>query len=173
MTTKETWILIKTAFNAWSDDHVQSMGAALAYYTMFSIAPVLLIVIAIAGLAFGEEAARGEIAGQFQTLIGEQGALAMQALVESVNQPTKGLTATLIGGGLLLIGATTVFGELQSSLDRIWRVPGRDRSKWPVGLDSLAPAVVRHDPGHWLCPYGVAGLERWACGSRKMVVAAV
>ena len=106
MTTKETWILIKAAFDAWSDDHVQSMGAALAYYTMFSIAPLLLIVIAIAGLAFGEEAARGEIAGQFQTLIGEQGALAIQALVESVNQPTKGFTATLIGGGLLLIGAT-------------------------------------------------------------------
>ena len=108
MTTKETWILINAAFNAWSDDHVQSMGAALAYYTMFSIAPLLLIVIviAIAGLAFGEEAACGEIAGQFQTLIGEQGALAIQALVESVNQPTKGFTATLIGGGLLLIGAT-------------------------------------------------------------------
>ena len=73
MTTKETWILINAAFNAWSDDHVQSMGAALAYYTMFSIAPLLLI--AIAGLAFGEEAARGEIAGQFQTLIGEAGGI--------------------------------------------------------------------------------------------------
>ena len=128
MTTKETWILIKTAFTAWNDDHAQSMGAALAYYTLFSMAPLLLIVIAIVGFIFSEEAARGEIAGQFQSLMGEQGALAVQALVESVNQPTQGFIATLIGGGLLLIGATTVFGELQNSLDRIWRAPVRDRS---------------------------------------------
>ncbi|MBK8755281.1 MAG: YihY/virulence factor BrkB family protein [Candidatus Competibacteraceae bacterium] len=128
MTTKETWFLIKTTFISWSDDHAQSMGAALAYYTLFSMAPLLLIVIAMVGLMFGEAAARGEIAGQFQILMGEQGALAVQALVESVNQPTQGFIATLIGGGLLLIGATTVFGELQNSLDRIWRAPGRDRS---------------------------------------------
>ncbi len=128
MTTKETWFLIKTTFISWSDDHAQSMGAALAYYTLFSMAPLLLIVIAMVGLMFGEAAARGEIAGQFQALMGEQGALAVQALVESVNQPTQGFIATLIGGGLLLIGATTVFGELQNSLDRIWRAPDRDRS---------------------------------------------
>ncbi len=168
MTTKETWILIKTAFNAWSDDHVQSMGAALAYYTMFSIAPLLLIVIAIAGLAFGEEAARGEIAGQFQTLIGERGALAMQALVESVNQPTKGFTATLIGGGLLLIGATTVFGELQSSLDRIWRVPGRDRSSslWDLIRSRLLSFGMILGIGFVLMvslvlSAGLAALEKW------------
>ncbi|WP_034432968.1 YhjD/YihY/BrkB family envelope integrity protein, partial [Candidatus Contendibacter odensensis] len=75
MTTKETWFLIKTTFISWSDDHAQSMGAALAYYTLFSMAPLLLIVIAMVGLMFGEAAARGEIAGQFQALMGEQGAL--------------------------------------------------------------------------------------------------
>ena len=80
---KETWILIKTAFTSWSDDYAQSMGAALAYYTLFSIAPLLLIVISITGFVFGEEAARGEIAGQLQNLMGEQGALAVQSLVEN------------------------------------------------------------------------------------------
>jgi len=125
MTMKETWILIKTAFTSWSDDYAQSMGAALAYYTLFSIAPLLLIVISITGFVFGEEAARGEIAGQLQNLMGEQGALAVQSLVESVNKPTQGITATVIGVVLLLVGATTVFGELQDSLDRIWRAPVR------------------------------------------------
>lgn len=168
MTTKETWILIKTAFTSWSDDHAQSMGAALAYYTLFSIAPLLLIVIAMAGLVFGEEAARGEIAGQFQTLMGEQGALAVQALVESVNQPVQGFIATLIGGGLLLIGATSVFGELQNSLDRIWRVPGRDRSDglWRLIRSRLLSFGMILGIGFVLMvslvlSAGLAALEKW------------
>jgi membrane protein len=122
---KQTWILVKTAFFAWSDDYAQSMGAALAYYTMFSIAPLLLIVISITGLVFGEEAVRGEIAGQLQNLMGTQGALAVQTLLQSVSKPTQGLAGTTIGVVLLLIGATSVFGELQNSLDRIWHAPGR------------------------------------------------
>ena len=125
MTMQETWILVKTAFNSWYEDYAQSMGAALAYYTMFSIAPLLLIVISIAGMVFGEEAARGEIIGQLHSLMGEQGAAAVQALLESVNKPAQGLTATLVGAGLLVVGATSVFGELQNALDRIWRAPGR------------------------------------------------
>jgi len=125
---KETWILIKTALVAWSDDYAQSMGAALAYYTMFSIAPLLLIVISMTGFVFGEEAVRGEIAGQLRNLMGEQGALAVQSLLQSVSQPAQGFTATIFGVGLLLIGATSVFGELQNSLDRIWRAPSRART---------------------------------------------
>lgn len=125
MTMKETWILIKTALSSWSDDYAQSMGAALAYYTMFSIAPLLLIVISITGFVFGEEAARGEIAGQLQHLMGEQGAMAVQTLLQSLNKPAQGITATIIGVVLLLVGATTVFGELQDALDRIWRAPVR------------------------------------------------
>lgn len=134
MTVKETWILIKTAFFAWSDDYAQSMGAALAYYTMFSIAPLLLIVISITGFVFGEEAVRGEIAGQLQSLMGAQGALAVQSLLQSVSKPTQGLSAAIIGGGLLLIGATSVFGELQDSLDRIWRAPSRHKTSGLWGL---------------------------------------
>ncbi|MFD0912320.1 YihY/virulence factor BrkB family protein [Methylophilus luteus] len=123
MTMKEVWVLIKSAFTAWSDDYAQSMGAALAYYTMFSIAPLLLIVISITGIIFGQEAARGEIFGQLNNLMGEQGAMAVQTLLESTSQPAEGVTATVIGIVLLLVGATSVFGELQNSLDRIWKAP--------------------------------------------------
>jgi membrane protein len=116
---------------SWLDDFVPSMGAALAYYTLFSLAPLLLIVISVAGLAFGEEAARGEIQAQLQHLMGQAGAGAVQDVLASVRQPGAGLTGTAIGLMLLFVGATTVFAELQDSLDRIWHVPDIDRkSGW-------------------------------------------
>lgn len=125
------WGLIKQVASAWLDDYVPSMGAALAYYTMFSLAPLLLIVVSVAGLVFGEDAARGEIQAQLQDLMGERGAGAVQDLLSSVRDPTEGLAATAVGLVLLLVGATTVFAELQDALDRIWRVPGRLRkSGW-------------------------------------------
>jgi membrane protein len=120
---KHVWELVKKSVSAWIDDYAPSMGAALAYYTMFSIAPLLIIVIAVAGFVFGQEAVRGEVAAQLSGLIGGEGATAVQGLVESASEPAQGVTATVIGVVMLVIGATTVFGELQSSLDRIWRVP--------------------------------------------------
>ena len=118
------WQLARETFAAWSDDYASSMGAALAYYTMFSIAPLLLIVISVAGLAFGEQAARGEILDQLESLMGREGARAVQALLASVDKPAAGIWATLFGFGALVVGATTVIGELQDALDRIWCVPG-------------------------------------------------
>ena len=125
MTVDDLWGVIKAAASGWVDDYAQSMGAALAYYTMFSIAPLLLIVISIAGLVFGDEAARGEIFSQLEGMLGAPGALAVQGLLESVRQPSESVTATVFGVALLLIGATSVFGELQDALDRIWRAPVR------------------------------------------------
>lgn len=124
---KQIWTLAKAAFSSWLNDYAPSMGAALAYYTMFSIAPLILIVISTAGLVFGEEAVRGEIFGQLQGLMGDQGAQAVQGLLESVSEPKEGVAGTVIGTVLLLIGATTVFGELQDAFDRIWRVPEREK----------------------------------------------
>ena len=120
------WSLAQETLKSWSDDYASSMGAALAYYTMFSIAPLLLIVISVAGLFFGEQAARGEILDQLEGLMGAYGAHAVQALLASVNHPQAGVLATLLGVGALLIGATTVIGELQNALDRIWRAPQRN-----------------------------------------------
>jgi len=123
------WRLIKQVATSWLDDYVPSMGAALAYYTIFSLAPLLLIVVSVAGLVFGEDAARGEIQSQLQDLMGERGAGAVQNLLANARQPSESLAATAIGLVILLVGATTVFAELQDALDRIWRVPGRLRER--------------------------------------------
>lgn len=125
------WGLTKQVASSWLDDYVPSMGAALAYYTIFSLAPLLLVVISMAGLLFGEDAARGEIQAQLQNLMGERSAGAVQSLLVSVREPAEGLTATAVGLVLLFVGATTVFAELQNALDRIWRVPeGLRKTGW-------------------------------------------
>ncbi len=115
--------MVKKAVVAWNDDYAPSMGAAIAYYTTFSLAPLLLIVIGVAGLIFGEEAARGEIVYQLRGLVGEPGATAVQELLQSASRPDTSLLASFIGLVTLFIGATSVFAELQSALDRIWRAP--------------------------------------------------
>lgn len=105
------------------------LGAALAYYTVFSLAPLLLISIALAGFFLGEEAARGQVLNQLSGLIGEQGGQAMQDMVQNANaKPTTGLVASIIGVVTLLFGASGVFGQLQTSLNIVWGVepkPGR------------------------------------------------
>jgi membrane protein len=124
---KEIWSLFKQAVQAWSDDYAASMGAALSYYTLFSIAPLLLIVIAVAGWFFGDEAARGELTAGLQGLMGDEGARAIEDMIANASKPKEGIVATVVGLFVLLIGATTVFGELQSALDRIWRAPAREK----------------------------------------------
>ena len=123
MRIADIWPLIKQSVTSWSDDYAPSMGAALAYYTIFSIAPLLLIVISIAGLIYGEDAARGAIFSQISGLVGAEGAMAIQGLLRSVNKPSESIFATVVGVSTLLLGATTVFGELQDALNRIWRAP--------------------------------------------------
>jgi membrane protein len=117
------WQLVRKSITAWSDDYASSMGAALAYYTLFSLAPLLLLVIAVAGVAFGAEAARGQIVAQLGGLIGEEGATAIQGLLKSASEPAKSTIASIISVATLIVGATSIFAELQSDLDRIWRAP--------------------------------------------------
>ena len=124
---------------AWIDDFAPSMGAAISYYTVFSLAPLLVIVIAVAGAVFGREAVQGEIVGQLQGLIGREGAIAVQGLIKSASEPAKGLVAGIISIGVLLVCATTVFAELQSALDRIWHVPEKEK---PSGLWAVLRARV-------------------------------
>lgn len=123
------WSLLRETFQAWQTDKVPLWAAALAYYTAFSLAPLLVIAIAIAGAVFGQEAARGEVVGQIQGLVGKQGAEAIQAMLQNTQQPgSGGLLATVVGVGALLLGASGVFGQLQDAMNAIWGVepkPGR------------------------------------------------
>jgi membrane protein len=117
--------VLEKAANAWVEDRAQSMGAALSYYTVFSIAPLLLIATSVAGLVFGREATQGAIVQQLQLMMGKPGAEVVQNLLENVSKPAHGVLGTLVGLGVLVIGATSVFAELQNDLDRIWATPAR------------------------------------------------
>lgn len=111
------------------------MGASLAYYTLFALAPVLLMAIAIAGFVFGAEAVRGEIVGQIDQLVGREGAEALQALLEGASKRGSGVMATIIGSVTLLLASTGAFMELQTALNSIWRVkPRENTSAWKALL---------------------------------------
>jgi membrane protein len=120
--------LVLAAINGWFDVRAPSLGAAIAYYTVFSLAPMLLLVIVIAGMAFGEEAAEGAIMGQLSELIGRQGAGAIQGMIASADKSGSNVAATVASLVLLAVAATTVFGELQSSLNVIWKAAPPARS---------------------------------------------
>jgi membrane protein len=111
-----------TALRAWWDDDAIRLGASLAYYTLFALAPILLVATAVAGLAFGAEAARGQIVGQLDQLVGPDGARAVQSLLEGASHRRAGMLATVLGGITFVVAATGAFLELQAALNTIWRV---------------------------------------------------
>jgi membrane protein len=114
--------LLKQSFKEWQDDNVSQLAAALAYYTVFSLTPLLVLAIAIAGAVFGEEAARGEIVGQIQGLVGTSGAEAIETALDNANQPEISSIASLISIAVLLFGASGVFAQLQEALNTVWNV---------------------------------------------------
>ena len=118
----------------WLAHRASSKGAALAFYTLFSMAPILVLVIAIAGMFYGQQAARGELFAQLRSLLGAQGAAAVQLILAGTHNNAGGRLATIVAGALLLFGATSVFAELKASLDDIWQVP-------PLTQGSLWDAV--------------------------------
>lgn len=116
------WSVLKTAASEWSGDKASRLAAALSYYTIFSIAPLLLISIAVAGFFFGKEAASNEIFHQMRGLVGDSGAQAIQAMIEAASKKSTGLVATVVGLATLLFGASGAFGQLQDALNTIWEV---------------------------------------------------
>ena len=125
---KEAWKFLISVFDKWSMDKAPKLGAALSFYTIFSLAPLLVIIISVAGLIFGEDAARGEIVQQIEGLIGREGATIVQTALKNTSNSESGIIAILISLITSIIGSTIVFVELQDSLDLIWRVkpkPGR------------------------------------------------
>ena len=124
---KYVWNLGRDAVEGWLRHQVSRTGAALAFYTVFSLAPVLILSIAIAGFFFGERAARGEIVAQINGLIGTAGAGAVQAVLENAARPGAGVIATVVSVVTLIIGANTALAELKTGLDQIWDVPSESR----------------------------------------------
>jgi membrane protein len=136
---KHLFSLFVKAGKAWIDDFAPSMGAAISYYTVFSLAPLLIIVVAIAGAVFGRDAVEGQVVAQLSGLMGAQSASLVQGLLASASDTDKGLVAGLVSLVVLLIGATTVFAELQSALDRIWHVPASEK---PSGVVAIVKSRV-------------------------------
>lgn len=125
--------LLRQAGAAWLDDDAPTLGAALAFYTLFSLAPVLIVAVSVAGLVFGDKAAQGEIVRQFQGLMGTQGATAIEIILQSTNRPGLGVLATALSLIAILVGASGAFNELQDALNIIWKVHST-KSFWRVAL---------------------------------------
>jgi len=125
-TPHNVWLLFKDSGAKFIDDKAPRIGAALAYYTALSLSPLLLAVVAIAGLAFGQEAARGEIVDQFRDTIGTEAASFVEQMVLKSASQSSGIVATVIALTVLFFGASGVFADLQSALNTIWKVPGRE-----------------------------------------------
>lgn len=128
MSLKQIWRLLKETFKEWNDDKASRLAAALSYYTIFSLAPLLIIAIAIAGAVFGDDAASGEIVRQIQGLVGKDGAEVIQTALQNAQKPDTRNIASIISIGVLLFGASNVFAQIQDALNTIWEVqpkPGR------------------------------------------------
>jgi membrane protein len=124
--------LLKEAGAAWLADNAPRLGAALAFYTLFSLAPFLVVTVSVAGFVLGEKTAHGEIVRQFQGLMGPQGAAAIELVIQSRNQPTLGMFATTLGVLAIFVGASGTFNELQDALNTIWKVDSGPKSFWTV-----------------------------------------
>lgn len=126
---RQSWSLIQDAANGWSDHQASRIGAALAFYTVFSLGPVLLLTVVVAGFFFGQGVARGEIHQQVSNLIGSRAAAEVQTVLLRAHRPAAGIVATVVSVVTLLLSADTALVELKSGLDEIWSVPGGKR-RW-------------------------------------------
>ncbi len=133
---KGIWSLLKDSFKGFSDDKVPKLGGSLAYCTIFSLAPMLLVVIFLAGLFLGREAVQGSLDTQIGQLVGEDAAQQIQAIIKNISVNKQGIIPALIGIVTLLIGATAVFAEIQDSINGIWHLKLKPKQSWLVMLKS-------------------------------------
>jgi len=117
---KSVWPLLQQSFKGFSEDKVPKLSASLAYYTVFSLAPMLIVIISLAGFFFGQEAVSGQLFGQIQGIVGADAAKQIQEMIQNASLSNKGTLSLIIGLVTLLIGATTMFGEMQDSINGIW-----------------------------------------------------
>lgn len=122
---RDAWAVLKETGSDWSEDNASRLAAGLACYTLLSIAPLLVLSVAVAGLWFGEEAARGQIVGQIGSVVGNEAGTAVQAIAANARKPSTGIISTIVGVAVLLFGASNVFAELQNALNTIWEVKSK------------------------------------------------
>jgi len=122
---QKIWYLIKESYNGFADDNGIKLSAALSYYTIFSLPPLLLIIISISGIFFGADAVRGEFFGQINLLVGNEAALQIQSMIKNVTLSHSNTFATTIGVIILFIGASGVFAEIQDSINYIWGIKAK------------------------------------------------
>lgn len=132
MSLKSYWGMVKEAGSEWWHDKAPRLGAALAFYITFSLAPLLVLVVAIAGFVFGREAAAGQLTNQLRDLVGEEGGAAIQSMIASANKPNTGVIATVTSAIVLLFGAAGLFGQLQDALNTIWEVNPPGGGIWSI-----------------------------------------
>lgn len=119
------WGLLRDAFNKWNADKAPRLGAALSYYTVFSLVPLLVVIIAITGLVFGAEAAQNAIMTQIESMMGDKSAAAIREMLQIAQQPSSGILASIIAIGTLLVGASGVFAQLQDALNTVWGIEAK------------------------------------------------
>ncbi len=125
------WSLFKATAAAWSAHNAQRLGASLAYYAILSLAPLLLVLVSIASMVFGDDAVRGQIYWQIRALAGSEGAAFIQELLKGARMhPTSGILAAIVGFAIMVLGASSVFGELRDDLNYIWDIPAPEVSAW-------------------------------------------
>ncbi|MDB5249798.1 MAG: YihY/virulence factor BrkB family protein [Segetibacter sp.] len=127
---KGMWEVLKNSFTGFSDDKVTKLGGSLAYYTVFSLAPLLIVIISLCGMFLGREAVEGKIYGQLAGFVGSDTALQLQQIIKNASIQGKSTVAAIVGGVTLLVGATTVFGEIQDSINTIWGLKPKPKRGW-------------------------------------------
>ena len=157
--------LVKDSITAFMDDEALTRGAAIAFYTVTSIGPVLFIVVAIAGLVFGDDAARGAISSELAGLMGQQSADLLQTAIKSAARSSSGFLAAAIGIITLIITASGVFTEMQQTLNVIWRAEPKGTTVSRLIRARAASLGPRRGP--WLSPPGLARRQRAAHGAQR------
>jgi len=127
---KDFWGMLKSTFVGFSDDKGLKLSASLSYYTIFSLGPLLLLLISLVGFFLGEEAIRGQLFAEINGLVGDKAAVQIQEIIQNLELSGKTTSAVIIGVITLIIGATTVFGEIQDSINIIWRVKAKPKRGW-------------------------------------------
>jgi len=135
------WQLLRGTLRRFGDDDALRLSASLAFYSIFSLAPLLVIVVAIAGLVFGDEAVSGRLARQLEHVMGSQSAETVQSMVESARKPMDNVLAMVVGAATLLSGASGVFTQLRGALNRIWDVDGKPAHGWRSARNGSSAAT--------------------------------